>query len=68
MMMMSAFNIFFANPILDQQNGILVEETHKEASKKVILRRVIESVKLRSKTKSRLVCKGFTHEVLYLLH
>ena len=32
------FNIFFADPILDQQNGILVEETRKETSKKVILR------------------------------
>ena len=29
---------FFFEPILDQENGILVEETRKKTSKKVILR------------------------------
>ena len=29
---------FFFEPILDQENGILVEETGKKTSKKVILR------------------------------
>ena len=30
--------VFFLEPILDQENGILVEETRKKTSKKVILR------------------------------
>ena len=29
---------FFLEPILEQENGILVEETRKKTSKKVILR------------------------------
>ena len=29
---------FFFEPILDQENGILVDETRKKTSKKVILR------------------------------
>ena len=29
---------FFFEPILDQENGIVVEETRKKTSKKVILR------------------------------
>ena len=29
---------FFFEPVLDQENGILVEETRKKTSKKVILR------------------------------
>ena len=39
MMMCVSVSDFFVvvNPILDQQNGILVEETRKETSKKVIL-------------------------------
>ena len=31
-------NVFFLEPILEQENGILVEETRKKTSKKVILR------------------------------
>ena len=31
-------SFFFLEPILDQENGILVEETRKKTSKKVILR------------------------------
>ena len=38
MMSVRSSNFFFADPILDQQNGILVDETRKETSKKVILR------------------------------
>ena len=34
----SARVVFFLEPILDQENGILVEETRKKTSKKVILR------------------------------
>ena len=30
--------VFFLEPILDQENGILVEETRKKTSEKVILR------------------------------
>ena len=39
-MLCAVQTFFFADPIMDQQNGILAEETRKETSKKVILRTV----------------------------
>ena len=34
----SVRHVFFLEPILEQRNGILVEETRKKTSRKVILR------------------------------
>ena len=65
---MKPFNIFFfwADLWTTKVEFSVTKRENERPKKWYATSMSIESVKLRSKTQARRVCKGFTHEVLYL--